>query len=162
MVRDRQFLTLSTWKCASRHNGVHFFKISTFKNAPKLKCFFNFDFDMCFAPSEVQFFISHLPRWLRARLFSEPTFQPPEPQIIKNRVFHNFSTFSRTCIFCLLPFSSLVFFLLTLPTSAFPSVHIVGSLTFKLPSTSYLPTYLALSRIVSHHHNLSGLKVQSS
>ena len=36
-------------------------------------------------------------------------------------------------------FSSLIFFFLTfssltLPTSAFPSVHIVGSLTFKLPS----------------------------
>ena len=25
VVRDRQFLTLLTWKCASRHNGVHFF-----------------------------------------------------------------------------------------------------------------------------------------
>ena len=25
VVRDRQFLTLLTWKCASRHNDVHFF-----------------------------------------------------------------------------------------------------------------------------------------
>ena len=24
VLRDRQFLTLLTWKCASRHNGVHF------------------------------------------------------------------------------------------------------------------------------------------
>ena len=31
MVRDRQFLTLLTSKCASRHNGVHFFDISTSK-----------------------------------------------------------------------------------------------------------------------------------
>ena len=23
VVRDRQFLTLLTWRCASRHNGVH-------------------------------------------------------------------------------------------------------------------------------------------
>ena len=44
VIRTRQFLTLLTSKCASRHNGV-------------------------------QFFISHLPRWLRTR-FSEPTFRP--------------------------------------------------------------------------------------
>ena len=31
MARDRQFLTLLTSKCASRHNGVHFFDISTWK-----------------------------------------------------------------------------------------------------------------------------------
>ena len=31
----------------------------------------------------VQFFISHLARWLRTRRFSEPTFDPPEPQIIR-------------------------------------------------------------------------------
>jgi hypothetical protein len=32
-------------------------------------------------------------------------------------------------------FSSLLFSSLTIPTSSFPSVHIVGSLTSKLPST---------------------------
>ena len=32
VVRDRQFLTLLTWKCASRHNGVHFFDIATSKS----------------------------------------------------------------------------------------------------------------------------------
>ena len=64
-----------------------------------------------------------------------------------------FRTFSRTCIFFLLTlsllwssfffssllfssplFSSLLFSSLILPTSGFPSVHIVGSLTSKLPS----------------------------
>ena len=39
-----------TWKCALRHNGVHFFDISTFKSAPKLRCFAHFDFGMCFTP----------------------------------------------------------------------------------------------------------------
>ena len=34
VVRDRQFLTLLTSKCASRHNGVHFFNISTSKSGP--------------------------------------------------------------------------------------------------------------------------------
>ena len=44
------FLTLLTWKCASRHNSVHFFDISTSKSGPNLVCFAHFDFEMCFAP----------------------------------------------------------------------------------------------------------------
>ena len=43
-------LCILTSKCASRHNGVHFFKISTAKSGPKLVCFVHFDFEMCFAP----------------------------------------------------------------------------------------------------------------
>ena len=39
-----------TSKCASRHNGVHFFDIATPKNGPDLVCFVHFDFEMCFAP----------------------------------------------------------------------------------------------------------------
>ena len=39
VVQDRQFFTLLTCTCASRHKGVHFFDISTSKSAPKLKCF---------------------------------------------------------------------------------------------------------------------------
>ena len=50
VVRDRQFLTLLTSKCASRHNGVHFFDISTSKSGPNLVCFVHFDLEMCFAP----------------------------------------------------------------------------------------------------------------
>ena len=50
VVRDRQFLTLLTWKCASRHNGVHFFDIATSKSGPELRCFVHFDLEMCFAP----------------------------------------------------------------------------------------------------------------
>ena len=34
-LRDPQFLTLLTSKCASRHNAVHFFDISTSKSAPR-------------------------------------------------------------------------------------------------------------------------------
>ena len=33
-----------TWKCASRHNTVHFFDISTSKSGPILVCFVHFDF----------------------------------------------------------------------------------------------------------------------
>ena len=50
VVRDRQFLTLLTWKRASRHNGVHFFDIWTSKSGPRLVCFVHFDLEMCFAP----------------------------------------------------------------------------------------------------------------
>ena len=48
--RDPQFLTLLTSKCASRHNPVHFFDISTSKSAPRPPVFNSFYFQMCFAP----------------------------------------------------------------------------------------------------------------
>ena len=34
VVRDRQLFTLLTSRCASRHNGLHFFHISTSKSDP--------------------------------------------------------------------------------------------------------------------------------
>ena len=37
-------LCILTWKCASRHNGVHFFNISTSKSGPNVVCFVHFDF----------------------------------------------------------------------------------------------------------------------
>ena len=124
-----------TWKCASRHNGVHFFDIATSKSAPNVTCFLHFDFEMCFAAQRralfhhlnfqkrsesifslltskcasrhngVQIVISHLPRRLRTRRFSEPTFRPSrEPQIIgKTQCFATF-----------LPFRTYIFFPLTL------------------------------------------------
>ena len=44
------FCTFLTSKCASRHNGVHFFDIATSKSGPTMVCFAHFDFEMCFAP----------------------------------------------------------------------------------------------------------------
>ena len=74
----------------------------------------------------VQLFISHLPRCLRTRRFSEPTFRPSRaPNHWKNTVFRDFPTFSRISIFFLLTLSLLLFFLLIflfslpLPCSAF-------------------------------------------
>ena len=44
-------LYILTWKCASRHNGVHFFDIATPKSGPDLVCFVYFDLEkMRFAP----------------------------------------------------------------------------------------------------------------
>ena len=56
VLRARQFFALLTWKCASRHNGVHFFDISTSKSGPTMMCFVHFDFEMCFAPQRSALF----------------------------------------------------------------------------------------------------------
>ena len=105
VVRTWCVLYILTWKCASRHNGV-------------------------------QFFISHLASWLRTRRFSEPTFRPSgAPNHWKNTVFRDFPTFSRICIFFLLILLSSNLSLLSASSLlCFSSVHIVGSLTSKLPS----------------------------
>ena len=50
VVRTWCALYILTWKCASRHNGVHFLDISTSKRDPHLVCFVHFDLEMCFAP----------------------------------------------------------------------------------------------------------------
>ena len=108
VARDRQVITLLTAKCASRHNGVHFLNISTSQSAPKLRCFRCFDLEMCFKSLEKNTVNGDVPN-----LFRTPA---------------SLSSFS-SLIFSLLFFSSLA-----LPTSAFPTIHIVGSLTSKLPS----------------------------
>ena len=49
-VRHWGALYILTWKCASRHNGVHFFDISTSKSGLTMVCFVHFNLEMCFAP----------------------------------------------------------------------------------------------------------------
>ena len=50
VVRTPSAFNILTSKRASRHNGVHFFDISTAKSGPHLVCFAHFDLQMCFAP----------------------------------------------------------------------------------------------------------------
>ena len=168
-----------TSKCASRHNGVHFFDIATSKSGPTVVCFVHFHFEMCFAPQRralfrhlnfqkcsetqvfctiltsksasrhngVQFFISPLARWLRTRRFSEPNFRPSgATKHRKNTDKHSVSRLSYLFAHLHLLSSDLfssdlsplwLFSRLALRTSAFSSVHIVGSLTSKLPSKIY-------------------------
>ena len=57
-----------TWKCASRHNGVHFFDISTSTSASNLVCFVHFQLEMCFVPQRRALF-----RHLNFRKCSEPS-----------------------------------------------------------------------------------------
>ena len=44
VVRQWCALCILTWKCASRHNCVHLFNISTSKSGPNVVCFAHFDF----------------------------------------------------------------------------------------------------------------------
>ena len=83
-------------------------------------------------------------------------FDPPEPQIIRKT--QCFAIFSHLHLLSSDSFSSLILSLLlfsslTLPTSAFPSVHIVGSLTSKLPSVIYTHSYTHLYTVC--HHQIS-------
>ena len=64
------FLAKFTYKCASRHNCVHFFDISASKSGPRLRCFVHFDLEMCFAPQQRALF-RHLnfQKWSEAEVF---------------------------------------------------------------------------------------------
>ena len=130
VLQAPQFFTLLTWQRASRHHGVHFFDIWTSKSAPRMVSFVHFGLEMCFAPQRRALF-RHLNvlRATTACTFSTSQF----PKVVRTRQFLTLLTLKCAShhngvhFFC--SFSSL-----TLPTSAFPSAHIVGSLTSKLPS----------------------------
>ena len=187
VVRSWFVLYILTSKCASRHNRVHFFHISTSKSGPELVCFVHFDFEMRFAPQRralfphlnfqkwsgvgvfctfwfwnvlrattactfstsqlhkrasrhngVQFLISHLPNGLRTRRFSEPTFRP-SGATNHWMCFATFLPFRAPgySFFWDLLFVDLLSSSLLFSDSShlcFSFVHVVGSLTSKLPS----------------------------
>ena len=111
----------------------------------------HFDFEMCFAPQRRALFrhlnfqkcsetISFLHFWLWnvLRATTACTFSTSQE---KHKCFATFLPLHAPASSFFWPFlfsdrlsSSLLFSSLTLPTSDFPSVHIVGSLTSKLPS----------------------------
>ena len=188
VVRHWCVLYILTWKCASRHNGVHFFDISTSKSGPTLVCFVHFDLEMCFAPQRralfrhlnfrkwsgpgaffvhfdytgVHFCISHLASWLRTRRFSEPTFRPSGAtnhweKHSESRLSYLFvhlyllssDSFSSTLLssdLSLLPACALL---------CFSSVHIVGSLTSKLPSIRFVHPVPMFFSCLSHSNQLN-------
>ena len=70
VVRHWCVLYILSWKCASRHNGVHFFDISTSKSGPTLVCFVHFDLEMCFAPQRrALFWHLNFQKWSGAGVF---------------------------------------------------------------------------------------------
>ena len=167
MLRSWCALHTLTSKCASRHKGV-------------------------------QFFISHLPRLLRTRRFSEPTFRPSGAPNHWNKnsvsrlcyLFAHLHLLSSGSFLWLFPltlssesFSSLIFspllssallcsallfsspllsslllssllfssLLWLFPPLLFPSYHIIGSLTSKLPSIIYLQYIIIIIIILFWH-----------
>ena len=102
VVRQRCALYIFTWKCASRHNGVHFFDISTSKSGPKLVCFVHFHLEMCFAPQRRALF-RHLnfQKWSKLVCFVhfdvEMCFAPQRRALFRHL---NFQKWSEAGVFC--------------------------------------------------------------
>ena len=65
VVRTPSVWNILTSKCASRHNGVHFFDISTAKSGPHLVCFAHFDLQVLRATTACTFLTSQLPKVVR-------------------------------------------------------------------------------------------------
>ena len=90
------------WKCASRHNGVHFFDIATSKSGRNVRCFVHFDLEMCFAPLRRALF-RHLnfQKWSEPGLFCtfwvEMCFAPQRRALFRHR---NFQKRSEREVFC--------------------------------------------------------------
>ena len=144
VVRSWCVLYILTSKCASRHNGVHFFEISTSKSGPSMVCFVHFDFKCASRHNGVQIFISHLASWLRTRAYFSTLRS--HKSLEKHSVSRLSYLFAHLHLLSSDSFSSdlLSSNLSLLSASAlrcFSSVHIVGSLTSKLPSI-YIYIYL--------------------
>ena len=102
VVRHWCVLYVLTWKCASRHNGVHFFS-DTFSTSQRTKVvrtwcvLYILTWKCASRHNGVHFLISHLASCLRTRRFSEPTFPPSGAtnhwKNTGNRDFQCFTTF---------------------------------------------------------------------
>ena len=102
VLRAPQLSALLTSKCASCHNGVHFFNISTSKSGPSMVCFVHFDLDMCFAPQRRALFnISTSKSAPRLRCFVhfdfEMCFAPQRRALFQH---FNFQKWSEHGVFC--------------------------------------------------------------
>ena len=137
MLPDPQFFNVLTCECAYRRSGVQFCDIRTSKSGPKLTCLCIFTSKCAFRHSGVQFLISPLSTYLRTRRFNRPTFRlTRHTNHWKNTAFRDVSNICRGCIFILRTFA-LVHLRpsdLTACLICFSTLHIVGSLLFKLPS----------------------------
>ena len=109
VVREWCVLYILTWKCSSRHNGVHFFDISTSKSGPRMVCLVHFDFKMCFAPQR------------RATLRSHKSLEKHSVSRLSYLFahLHLLLTLSLLLFFLLIFFLQIFLFSLPLPCSAF-------------------------------------------
>ena len=144
VVRSWCVLCILTSKCASAPQRRALFRHRNFQKWSEPLVFLTFWLpNVLSRHNGVQLFISHLASWLRTRRFSEPTFRPGAPNHWKNMEKHSVSRLSY--LFAHLHLLSSYSFSSTLLSSdlsllsassllCFSSVHIVGSLTSKLPS----------------------------
>ena len=185
VVREWCVLYILTSKCASRHNAVHLFNISTSKGGPNPSVFNTFYFQMCFAPQRRALF-QHLnfQKWSDPEVFctfslrngfrattacnfsslispdvSAPAalasllFNSPGPQNHeKTQRFETFLPFRAPASSF---FWSFLFWLFSLLT-AFSSLHIVGSLTSKLPLINGYNIIQPLWQWVSYYISMLG------
>ena len=160
VVRTPGVFDILTSKCASRHNGVRFFDISTSKSGLNLVCFVHFE--MCFSPQRralfrhlnfqkwsengvfCTFWLGDVLRATTACNFSSlicyfSTFRSHK-SLEKTQCFATFLPFRAPApsFFWLFLFSDLLSSTPLFSDSShlcfFSSVHTVGSLTSKLPS----------------------------
>ena len=142
VVRACSVFNMFTSKCASRHNSVHFFDISTSKSAPRLQCFVHFDLGNVLRATTACNFSSLIwPAGSAPAALASLLFDPAEPQIIgKTECFATFLPFRAPGSYFFRDFLFLIFFLLLFSSllwlcpSLLFSVNIVWSLTSKLPS----------------------------
>ena len=140
VVRTWCVLYILTSQCASRQNGVHFLAAQLPKVIRTCDVLYILTWKCASRHNGVQFFIFHLARWLRTRRFSEPTFRPSGATILeKHSVLRLSYLFARLHLLSLTLslFCSSLFYSSLLSDSShlcISSVHIVGSLTSKLPS----------------------------
>ena len=142
-------LYILTWKCASRHSGVHFFDISTSKSGPLLWCFVTFHLEMCFAPQRRAIFPFLIwPAGSAPAALASLLYRPSgATNHWKNTVNRDFPIFSRIYIFFLLIDSSHL---------CFSTVHIVGSIASKPPSIiCKQPTIFIIFGMGWNHQQLS-------
>ena len=136
-----QFYTILTSKCALRHNGVHFFDISISKSGPDLVWFVHFAFELrnVFRAATACNFSSlicprdpHPP--LQRAYFSTLRSHKSEKHSVSrlSYLFAHLHLLSSDSFSSTLLSSSLLF--TDSSHLCFSSVHIVGSLTSKLPS----------------------------
>ena len=104
----------------------------------------------------VQFFISHLASWLRTRRFSEPTFRPSGA----TNHWRKHSVSRLSYLFAHLHLLSFFFSSILFSDSShlcFSSVHIVGSLTSKLPSVKIDQVIWYFNLYDAHHGSRCGM-----
>ena len=113
VVRTPGAFNILTSKCASRHNGVHFFDIATSKSGPVLRCFVTVWLGNVLRATTACNFSSLIwPAGSAPAALASLLFDPPEPQIIgKTQCFATFLPFhaSASSFFLLFLFYSSFF-----------------------------------------------------